>query len=75
MCVCVCVCRSHESYVWKLNRTENFSRMRLKLSRDYSNHRHRDASHMRDIGSASDLPSEVASADTTLLSLVKVATR
>ena len=72
----VMIRRSPESYLWKLNRTENFSRMRLKLSRDYSNvGRHRDASNMRDIGTIHDIFVEPSSADTALLSLVKVSTR
>ena len=64
--------------MWKLTRSENFSRMRLKLSRDYSSGRHRDASHMRDVGSIPDklLEQEPTPANTAaLLSLVKVSHR
>ena len=61
--------------MWKLNSTENFSRMRLKLSREYGGNRHRDASRLRDVGSILEIPLEPTSADTALLSLVKVATR
>ena len=61
--------------MWKLNSTENFSRMRLKLSREYGGNRHRDASRLRDVGSILEVPLEPTSADTALLSLVKVATR
>ena len=67
--------RVPEAYAWKLNSTENFSRMRLKLSREYGGNRHRDASRLRDVGSVLSVPSEPTSADTALLSLVKVSTR
>lgn len=33
---------------WKLSYTENFQRMRLKLTRNYSFNPHTDASHARD---------------------------
>ena len=43
--------RKPEPYLWKLDRTENFSRMRMKLSRNYNYNSHADASHLRDTGS------------------------
>lgn len=46
--------------------------MRLKLSRDYMAGRHRDASRLRDIGTAAE---EQVAPDTSLLSLVKVSSR
>ena len=67
--------RSPEAYCWKLDPTENFSRMRLRLLRNYNFSTHADASHLRDIGSAPDLAAEKISADTALLSLVKVSSR
>lgn len=42
--------RKPESYLWKLDRTENLSRMRLRLARNYNVNRHEDASKLRDIG-------------------------
>ena len=42
--------RTPEPYLWKLDRTENFSRMRMKLSRNYNYNTHADASHLRDTG-------------------------
>ena len=56
MCIYVCtfVCvwsfRVSERYSWKLDRTENFSRMRMKLIRSYPCNPHTDASIMRDEG-------------------------
>ena len=48
--------------------------MRLKLSRDYTAGRHRDASRLRDLGSVPDLQL-VSEPDTALLSLIKVSSR
>lgn len=42
--------RVSERYSWKLDRTENFSRMRMKLIRSYPYNPHTDASIMRDDG-------------------------
>ena len=68
------VCRSPEQFLWRLNRSENFSRMRLKLSRDYTAGRHRDASRLRDLGSV-PYQQLVSEPDTALLSLIKVSSR
>ena len=46
--------------------------MRLKLSRDHTAGRHRDASRLRDIGTAAE---QQVAPDTSLLSLVKVSSR
>jgi hypothetical protein len=43
-------CRKAEHYLWKLDRTENYSRMRMRLARNYNFNRHEDASHLRDTG-------------------------
>jgi hypothetical protein len=66
--------RSPEQFLWRLNRSENFSRMRLKLSRDYTAGRHRDASRLRDLGSV-PYQQLVSEPDTALLSLIKVSSR
>lgn len=42
--------RKAEHYLWKLDRTENFSRMRMRLARNYNVNRHEDASTSRDTG-------------------------
>ena len=64
------VCYRHpEPYLWKLDRTENFSRMRMKLSRNYDYNTHVDASRLRDVGST-PIP-EPQQADASLL-LAKV---
>lgn len=47
----ICNHRKPECYVWKLDLTENFSRMRMKLSHSCSNSRYTDASHLRDTSS------------------------
>ena len=44
--------RKPESYLLKLDRTENFSRMRMKQSRNYNFNTHADASHLRDVGNS-----------------------
>ena len=46
--------RTPEPYLWKLDRTENFSRMRMKLSRNYNYNTHADASHLRDTGNTTN---------------------
>ena len=51
--VCVCVCRKAEPYLWKLDRTENFSRMRMRLARNFNFTRHEQASKLRDTGHSS----------------------
>ncbi len=68
------MCRQQEQYQWKIDRTENFARMRRKLARNYNFDRHLDASHQRDLGSAP--PAEEPQAtDTTLLSLARASGR
>jgi hypothetical protein len=47
MCV---VCRSVDEDYWKLSTTENFSRMRLKLTPNYYFNPHIEASRLRDTG-------------------------
>jgi WD40 repeat protein len=42
--------RKSDKYSWKLDRTENFSRMRMKLSRSYPYNSHTEASILRDQG-------------------------
>ena len=63
--------RKPERYLWKLDRTENFSRMRMKLSRNYNFNTHADASHLRDTGSVliEDNPTQ-DKADVALLAKV-----
>lgn len=46
----VSLSRVPERYSWKLDRTENFSRMRMKLIRSYPYNPHAEASLMRDEG-------------------------
>ena len=56
LCAQTCTCvwypfsRVAERYSWKLDRTENFSRMRMKLIRSYPYNPHTEASIMRDDG-------------------------
>lgn len=56
ICAQTCTCvwcsfsRVAERYSWKLDRTENFSRMRMKLIRSYPYNPHTEASIMRDDG-------------------------
>ena len=73
--MCVCVCRAQESYLWKLDRTENFSRMRLRLTHNYGGSLHRDASQLRDMGCVSEETLDTTAPDAALLSLVKVSYR
>jgi hypothetical protein len=40
--------RVPDRYMWGLSRTENFSRMRMKLTRLYTNNDHSDAAELRD---------------------------
>ena len=65
--------RTPEPFLWKLDRTENFSRMRLRLSRCYNLSSHSEASQLRDSGLASSTSkeSEPSTSDTALLSLAK----
>ena len=54
-----------------MDRTENFSRMRMKLSRNYNYNTHADASHLRDTGNAlSEDTSRQEKADVALLAKV-----
>lgn len=66
------VFRKQEPYLWKLDRTENFSRMRMKLSRNYNYNDHADASRLRDTGHViNDDPSQQKKeADAALLAKV-----
>ena len=50
----MCPNRKPEEYLWKLDRTENFSRMRMRLARNFNFTRHKDASKMRDTGMTLD---------------------
>lgn len=43
--------RREDPYLWKLDRTENFSRKRMRLARSYHSNTHQDASHLRDLAS------------------------
>lgn len=45
---CVGVCRQQKEMHWKLSSAENYSRMRLKLVRNYNFDPHREASALRD---------------------------
>ena len=55
-----------------MDRTENFSRMRMKLSRNYNYNTHADASHLRDTGSVlnEEKPQQDNKADVALLAKV-----
>lgn len=45
---CVCLRRQLDEMHWRVSSAENFSRMRLKLVRNYSFDPHREASALRD---------------------------
>lgn len=60
--------RKPEPYLWKLDRTENYSRMRMRLARNYNVNKHTDASQLRDTGTVLASKPEPTTADTSLLS-------
>ena len=57
--------RDTDLYLWKMDRTENASRMRLKLARNYNYNKHTDASQQ----SSDVMPSKYNTADTRLLAM------
>ena len=57
--------RDADLYLWKMDRTENASRMRLKLARNYNYNKHTDASQQ----SSNVMPSKCNTADTRLLAM------
>ena len=61
-------CRDADLYLWKMDRTENFSRIRLKLARNYNYNKHSDASQQ----SSGATPS-MSIADTSLLAMATAA--
>ena len=63
-------CRRTEQYLWKLDRTENFSRMRMRLARNYNFDTHEDASRLRDTGLSSDSFPSKEKSNTQLLAKV-----
>ena len=60
--------RERESYLWKLDRAENFSRMRVKLTRNYNYDTHAQASRLRDMGHVQPVATQPA--DTSVLAKV-----
>lgn len=65
-------CRKAECYLWKLDRTENFSRMRLRLARNFNCNRHEDASKLRDTGhTVAQTPSKDQAATELLAKVTK----
>ena len=71
-CICTYPCdsvilcsRDPDLYLWKMDRTENFSRMRLKLARNYNYNKHTDASQH----SSGETPLVSSTADTSLLAM------
>ena len=72
VCMYVCVYRRHEKYLWKLDRTENFTRMRMRLARNYNFTRHEDASKLRDTGlTSAQTPSKDKAAAELLAKVTK----
>lgn len=48
MCIIVVVTRQQSEMHWRVSTAENYSRMRLKLTRNYNFDSHREASALRD---------------------------
>lgn len=67
--------RREDPYLWKLDRTENFSRMRMRLARNYNFNTHVDASNLRDIGNVPFTMSDSLTAGSELLAKVVVRRR
>lgn len=66
------MCRKPDHYLWKLDRTENFSRMRMRLARNYNFNRHEDASNLRDTGlTVAETPSKDTAAKELLAKVTK----
>lgn len=48
MCIVVVINRQQSEMHWRVSTAENYSRMRLKLTRNYNFDSHREASALRD---------------------------
>lgn len=48
MCIIVVINRQQSEMHWRVSTAENYSRMRLKLTRNYNFDPHREASALRD---------------------------
>ncbi len=68
-CCCCCYSRKPEHYLWKLDRSENISRMRMRLARNYNYNTHEDASRLRDTGQLGGTQDDMK-ADSELLAKV-----
>lgn len=78
LCTCDMHASSHvyrkaECYLWKLDRTENFSRMRMRLAKNFNFNRHEDASMLRDTGLAT--VTQTPSKDTAATELLAKVTK